>query len=220
VKRVYFNDEGDSMHTRGWFGAAVLGATALVVLLGLSARPARAAMMVTILQSGPDVVVSGSGTIDLSALTLLGGPTLAGGITPDAATVITGPSTPAVGDAEYAGVIGPSSVGSGGFAGPSSGTGMVFGVFGHFGALAVPGGYVSDTSLSGTSTYSGKTFASLGLTPGTYTYTWGTGNHADSLTVQIGPAATAAPEPASLTLLGIGGLSLLGYGWRRRRQAA
>jgi hypothetical protein len=33
-------------------------------------------------------------------------------------------------------------------------------------------------------------------------------------------AATAAPEPASLTLLGLGALGLLGYGWRRRQQAA
>jgi hypothetical protein len=28
------------------------------------------------------------------------------------------------------------------------------------------------------------------------------------------------PEPASITLLGIGSLSLLGYGWRRRKQVA
>jgi hypothetical protein len=32
--------------------------------------------------------------------------------------------------------------------------------------------------------------------------------------------ATAAPEPASLTLLGLGSLGLLGYGWRRRKQVA
>jgi hypothetical protein len=40
------------------------------------------------------------------------------------------------------------------------------------------------------------------------------------LTVQfVTPAATAAPEPASLTLLGLGAAGLLGYGWRRRKPA-
>jgi hypothetical protein len=33
-------------------------------------------------------------------------------------------------------------------------------------------------------------------------------------------ATTAVPEPASLTLLGIGAAGLLGYGWRRRRPRA
>jgi hypothetical protein len=34
------------------------------------------------------------------------------------------------------------------------------------------------------------------------------------------PQATAAPEPATMTLLALGGLSLLGYGWRRRKPTA
>lgn len=41
-----------------------------------------------------------------------------------------------------------------------------------------------------------------------------------TLELDLGPAATAVPEPASLTLLGLGALGLLGYVWRRRQQVA
>ena len=69
-------------------------------------------------------------------------------------------------------------------------------------------------------TFAGQTFASLGLTPGTYTWTWGddpavagfTPDNSDSFTLQIGPI----PEPTTAivwtTLAGVG----LFVGRRRR----
>jgi hypothetical protein len=33
------------------------------------------------------------------------------------------------------------------------------------------------------------------------------------------PLATGVPAPASLTMLGLGALGLLGYGWRKRKAA-
>jgi PEP-CTERM motif len=39
-------------------------------------------------------------------------------------------------------------------------------------------------------------------------------------TVGPGIASSAIPEPTSLTLLALGSLSLLGYGWRRRKAVA
>jgi hypothetical protein len=59
-------------------------------------------------------------------------------------------------------------------------------------------------------TYDHQTLASLGLTPGVYAYTWGTGLDADSLTVRIEDigSLTSVPEaPAWLMMLaGFGGL--------------
>jgi hypothetical protein len=70
---------------------------------------------------------------------------------------------------------------------------------GSTGVVVVPVGYVSGTVLSDSATWTGQSLASLGLTPGTYTYTWGSGIHADSATVQIG---NTTPEPGTVPLLG------------------
>jgi hypothetical protein len=40
------------------------------------------------------------------------------------------------------------------------------------------------------------------------------------VTADVTFAPTAAPEPASLTLMGLGAAGLLGYGWRRRKRPA
>jgi hypothetical protein len=76
----------------------------------------------------------------------------------------------------------------------------------------VPAGYVSDTALSDTATYNGATFATLGVTPGTYKWTWGTGAANQNFTLQI-----AVPEPSTwaMMLAGFAGLALAGYRSRR-----
>src|SRR5215831_18976175 len=52
-------------------------------------------------------------------------------------------------------------------------------------------------------------------TPGTYVWTWGTGEDADSFTLDI-KAAKTVPEPASLTVLALG-LAGLRMALRTRR---
>jgi hypothetical protein len=58
-------------------------------------------------------------------------------------------------------------------------------------------------------------FNTLGLTPGTYTYTWGTGPD-QSLTVQIGSAAV--PEPSTAILAAIGAVAFGTCGWFHHRR--
>jgi MYXO-CTERM domain-containing protein len=79
------------------------------------------------------------------------------------------------------------------------------------------GGYASNTLLVDSSTYANQTFSSLGVTPGTYVWTWGTGADQDSFTLII-RGAVPVPEPSALSQLGVGfaGLALAAV-WRRRR---
>jgi hypothetical protein len=82
--------------------------------------------------------------------------------------------------------------------------------------LFVSPDYVSGTPLgTSTDTFTDSTFASLGVTPGTYVWTWGTGADADSLTMNIG----GVPEPATWAML-ILGVAMVGLTARRRRKAA
>jgi hypothetical protein len=69
--------------------------------------------------------------------------------------------------------------------------------------------------VTNSSTWDNATFSSLGVEPGTYKWTWGSGATAGSFTLQVG-AAAATPEPATLGLMVLG---LLGAGFvgRKRR---
>jgi hypothetical protein len=60
----------------------------------------------------------------------------------------------------------------------SSGDGV--GIHRGFREIFVPQNYIFGAPLSETSTYLNKTLASIGLTPGAYVYSWGTGEHADT----------------------------------------
>ena len=193
---------------------AFYGILALVTLLGLGVtQSARANFIETISQVGNNVVATGSGTIDLAGLSFIGTTT-----TPPGTSIVPNQgefyADAANGVDFYQSISGPTSFGSGGFTGTFNSSGAGAGIVGFASVyLSVPQGYLSGNALSDTFTFNNKTFASLGITPGTYTWTWGTGMHADSLTLQIGPASV----PDTGTTFSLLGLSLAGLAFLRRK---
>jgi hypothetical protein len=182
-------------------GVAALG-TAVAIGAGLSARPSQAAYIVTLTEAGGDVVANGSGSIDTAGLTFIGTEIDSAAITPAIGAIVLGPTTATASDIYHGslpsfGIGGgaPANVGSGDLVGTDSGD-----------LLYLPSGYASGDPLSDTATWTGQTFASLGVTPGTYVLTWGSGATADSFTLIAG-----VPEPSSalLLVLPLGFLGLL-----------
>ena len=159
----------------------------------------------TISEVGSDVVMSVSGTIDLSGLTLVTpslGPFGSGGIGVGSGEFLM-VNTSGLSGAAYSGfTTKPSNFGTGGGASSTSSSGDTFGVLeitpGIY-SLIVPTGYTTGTVISSTQTYSGQTFSSLGLTVGTYTYTWGSGKSFDVVIGNGGGGATSTPTPIPST---------------------
>jgi hypothetical protein len=164
------------------FVKRIAGATALgaAVLLSLSLAPAQAGYVVTLQEVGNDVVATGSGPIDLAGLHFDRIASSSALIGPAFGRIVTGPSGSEAGASVllYSGPIGPTSFGAGGTTVPNSSSGNPAGILADPGEIVVPQGYVSNDPLSDTSTYTGKTFSTLGVTPGTYEWTWGPELHA------------------------------------------
>jgi VPDSG-CTERM motif len=187
---------------------AFYGILALVSLLGLGiTQSAKANYIVTLQQVGSDVVATGMGAIDLTGL-FQGGSN--SGLVPQIhqSLVITGASESATAYIHlgpFSG--GPMTWGSGPGGNATSGSGDLVG-FSTGGILIVPEGYVSDTLLSDSATYSGMSFASLGLTPGTYEWFWGTGTD-QNFTLQILGPSSVPDAGSTLSLLGFASLGLV-----------
>lgn len=182
---------------------------ALAAAASLISASAQAAFTVTISQVGANVVADGSGTFNLTALVphTSGITTGGAGIAPQSADVAIGPIAQTLED-PYSGIAGPTSFGSGGLANADAGSGAIVEVAGNATYLYVPAGYVSGNPLTGSATWNNQTLAGLGLTPGTYVWTWGSGATADSFTVIIGAAPTSTSVP-TLSQWGLLALSAL-----------
>ena len=170
-----------------------------------AAGSARATLMINASEVGGDVVFTLSGSVDLNSLESTTGGANATAINPSAGIVSI--STPTGGSVVFQflqNLSGPSNFGPGGanLASSSAGDPFFFAAFNQH--LALPQGS-NGLNLSGSMTFSGATFASLGVTPDTYQWSWtrtSTGV-SDNLILQIGPASV--PDTGStLSMLGLG----------------
>ena len=198
------------------FSRLAAGTALGMVGCGLSVPRAQAASyVVTLEQEGSDVVATGAGAIDLAGLTFqtsFGQAPLAK-VVPNISNVDTGQGP----DDVYlaASINGPANFGAGGFTFASSTVGDAAGFLlsgGMNSQVDVPHAYVSGQLLSDSATYSNQTFASLGLTPGVYEWSWGPGAQ-QNFTVVV----ESVPEPASWVAGILSSATLLRALGRKRR---
>jgi WD40 repeat protein len=206
-KRKKPNQKEQNVKSLEFFKPTVATTLAIVLAWILSVRPAQAGYTVTLQQVGPDVVATGSGPLDLTGLYILPGSGLglasSAEIEANSGTIVTGP-TRTMNDRYTGGTLsGPMSFGSGDLTFASSGSGdrvgITFSPTSPGFMLRVPTGYVSGTALSGSAIYSGETFATLGVTPGTYVWKWGKGAN-QKFTLKIaGQSGTWTPTGSLAT---------------------
>jgi VPDSG-CTERM motif len=172
-------------------------------------QPAQA-YTVTLQQIGSNVVANGSGAINLTGLTLSFPSAFSGAVVfASVGQIETGPASALVDG--YTGFAGPTSFGSGGLFFPNTGSGDFVGLDATgVPFIAVPQGYVSGAALSDSMTFNNATLASLGVTPGTYVWTWGDGAN-QRFTLRIG---TVPDGGSTVSLLGC---ALLGLAAFRRK---
>jgi hypothetical protein len=152
---------------------------------------------VTVLQVGDDVVWSGSGSFNTNSLIPNGTQQLGAGFQASEAIWVIGDPTPPGPTLDiYSGVTTfPTSFGTSGTPGTPSGSGDTFGILpnGTNRNLLVPTGYTSGSFISGSTTYVGATIAGMGLTPGVYTWSWGSGGNTSTLVMTIISVPSVTP---------------------------
>jgi hypothetical protein len=191
-------------HVKGFVLALALG-------LGLmSDRTASAAMVYSFVEQGGDVVGTLSGDLDLTGLNDITGSSGAALIRPSTGYLL---SYSSFSTSKAFLVSGPDSFGSGGptFASATTGTRVLILPTVYFGSdiFHVESAYVSGAPMTGSIVFANQTYASLGITPGDYTWTFENG---DTFTLSF---ATAVPAPGALPLMA-GALAMLGLARRRR----
>ncbi len=183
---------------------SMLATLAIAILCGVSAPSALAGYIVTLQQTPTGVVATGTGPIDLTGLT----PVCSGCGVQGSSAIVPADADIGTGSGSvdfYSGFTGPTSFGSGGVTHATSFSGDAVAMFEDQDSLSLPAGYVSGSPLSDSATYNSQTFSSLGVTPGIYVWTWGTGTN-QSFTLH----ATVPDSGSTFGLLSLALIALFG----------
>jgi len=189
----------------------MLAAIAAVVFV---AAPAQAVVTFTFAQVGNDVVLTSSGSLNLIGAASGGFYGVDGFVNPTAGSLAVGTSALVFG---YRLTSPAVTFGTGGFVNGTPDLGSAVGLQASAlgtGFVYVPELYVSGSALIGSTTFESSTFASLGLTAGTYNFSIPN----DTIRLIVPGAVTGAvPESSTwaMMLLGFGGI---GFAVRRNRR--
>lgn len=173
----------------------------LCLSFSLMAGASNAAALWTFDETGGDVVGTLSGSIDLTGMVYDRSGFTETSIFPSAGSILSGgPAT----DVYIGTITGPSTYGSG-LKTLGTGTGSVFGFLQNLDLVVVESGYSSNDALSGTLTFSGTDFATMGIVQGLYQFSLPN----DTITVRFGDVSQV-PLPAGgvLLLSALAGLAL------------
>ena len=189
---------------------------AIVLISLIHSSLSHAAVIINVSEVVGDVVASANGTLNTAGLTPFGGGSITGGHTfgsgynagydgvlfVSTATslqsyIINSPVVFSTGTSIF-----QATTNSGGTVGIS-----LFNLAG-LDRLHVSNTYVSNATISATSTWSGTTITNLGLIPGTHVITWGSGETADSLTLNIDESAPQTTYTVGGNVSGLTGTGL------------
>ncbi|WP_309385452.1 PEP-CTERM sorting domain-containing protein [Cerasicoccus frondis] len=178
-------------------------------MLALASPTAPGALVINVQEVGPDVVVTASGSLDMT------GAVLRTSFNNSDPRQLLRPRADllrqyALGDIDLYDLAGGThDLGDGGNSRADSILGDTYGINGND-TFYVPGGYAGGP-LSGSSIFLGTSIAGMELNPGSYTWTIPN----DTITLNVG-SVTPVPEPVTyIALAGFGGLGVLV--WRRRK---
>ena len=202
------DQRGISVHQLKFLAPLLAAPAALLLHPG----QANALLAITMLESGSDLIVQASGSLDLSSVNPIGTNQCGqdGLLDPSFAFICTGPSN----ISDIYTVTGPTSFGSANQFNAASVSGISTGIFGAINQFYIDPNYVNNSPIVSTATFSNTSLTDLQLSsqgPGVIA-TWSINGSPETIELRIGslPSSTAVPGP--LPLFG----AAAAFGWSRK----